>query len=134
MKLISFKRIVLGEFTANQFSIFEHKRLFSIIIYYFKGNGWQDRFHTHAFNAISIKVFGNYSERILTEKKTETYHQVIRSRVFKYFPKSTYHMLGKSSGCLTILFSGPWDSTWKEFKGGEEFELTWGRKKSIVLD
>ena len=126
--ILSYKKIIFGDFTANQFILFEHKRLFTLLFFYFKGSGWQDRFHTHAFNAISVKIFGTYMEAVI-----EDYAHVVgeypRTEVFKYFPRDSYHKLGHSKGCLTMLLAGPWRDTWKEMDNNwNETELNWGRK------
>lgn len=126
MKMFSYKKIKLGDFTAHQFTVLEFKSLCSIIFYYFKGNGWQDRYHTHAFNSVSFKLFGSYKERI---KMLLGYRESTRKSIIKFFPKTSYHCLGNSKGCLTVLFSGPWEYTWKEFKAGKERTLTWGRRE-----
>lgn len=127
MKLFKFKRIALGDFVAQQFTLFEHKGLFSIIAYRFKGDGWQDRFHTHAFNAISFRVYGTYQERV--READGSIHIVARNTSrFRFFTKAHEHMLGVSSGCLTILVAGPWDQTWTERKQDVLRILGWGRK------
>ena len=127
MKFLKYKPIRLGQFTAHQFTLFECKSLFSIIFYFFVGDGWQDRFHTHAFKAISIRLFGSYRERILHSDGTVSECNRDDKRI-KLFGKSHSHMLGMSKRCLVALFSGPWDRTWQEIKDGRTRTLTWGRK------
>lgn len=134
VKFLRYKPIVLGDFTAHQFTLFESKHLFSIIFYYFKGEGWQDRFHTHAFKAISLRIFGTYIEEWLIEPlKLDEWlftHSETRRDRWRFFPKDRYHRLGYSGGCLTMLLAGPWDRTWKELRESMRTErtLTWGRK------
>lgn len=125
-EICSYKPIVFGELAAHQFVVFEHKKLFGLIFFYFKG-GEQDRFHTHAFNALSIKLFGSYTEGIL-DSQTRSVSYVKRDRMFKYFPRDSYHSINNSEGCLTLLIQGPWKETWKEYKDGKEQVLTWHRK------
>ncbi len=132
MKLFSYKKIILGDFVANQYTLIEHKGFFSVILYYFKGDGWQDRFHSHAFHAVSFKIFGTYNERKLLDSSSGQYSERTRKSFIKFFPKSSFHMLGKSNGCLTILFSGPWEKTWKEYKDGKEVELNWNRVRKNI--
>ncbi len=126
MKFLSYKKITIGELDANQFIIIEIKSLFSIIFYFFKGSGWQDRFHTHAFNAVSFRIFGSYRVRDIIDGKVV---ESARTSRVKFFSKKTNHMLGPSQGCLTLLIAGPWDKTWIETKDGQERVLTWGRKR-----
>lgn len=125
-EICSYKKIVFGDLIAKQLVVFEHKRLFGILFFYFKG-GEQDRFHTHAFNAISFKLFGSYTEGILNDDK-EISHRV-RKEFFRYFPRNSYHSINKSKGCMTLLIQGPWKKTWKEYKNGKEVLLTWHRKE-----
>jgi len=125
MKVLRYKKVVLGELNAHQFTLFEWKRAFSILVYYFEGDGWQDRYHTHAFNAWSLKLFGTYQYRELVDGVAE---EAFRREVLRYFPRSTNHMLGPSAGCLTILLAGPWNATWQETKGGRARTLAWGRR------
>jgi len=149
-EICSYKPIIFGDLVAKQFVLFEHKKLFGIIFFYFKG-GKQDRFHTHAFNALSIKLWGTYTEGILVYDKNwleprfggivpviDEIKYVKRDKIFKYFPRNCYHSINDSKGCMTILFQGPWNETWKEckIKDGrlgnyvitEETTLTWHRK------
>lgn len=124
-EILTYKCIQFGELKAHQFIIFEHKKLFGVLFFYFKG-GNQDRFHTHAFNALSIKFFGSYLEGILHPDKSITYEK--RTSLFKWFPRDSYHSINESKGCLTLLFQGPWKESWKEYKDGNEYELKWHRK------
>jgi hypothetical protein len=90
--LFKLNKFYFGNQVVTQFVFFECKYLFSIIFFYFhKTNGTQDRYHTHAFDALSIKLY--------------------------------------STGCATILLSGPWDKHWTELlDNGEIKQYTWGRE------
>ena len=116
LSLLKYNKFIFGEQIVSQFVLFEYKKLFSIIFFYFhKSNGTQDRFHTHAFNALSIKLFGKYTEYVLIDEITGEYIKKERNKIFKYFKKDSYHKIGNSTGCFTILLSGKWDNSWKEF-------------------
>lgn len=122
-----FNRFYFGEQIVSQFVLFECKYLFSIIFFYFhKTNSSQDRFHTHAFNAFSIKLFGQYTEYILLDKDGN-YRTEIRDKIFKYFPRNCFHKIGNSTGCMTILFSGKWNPTWDEYIDGKIVNYNWNR-------
>lgn len=118
-----------GDRKITQLVIIECKYLFSIIFFYFhKTEKEQDRFHTHAFNALSLKIWGNYDEHVL-EEKTGNIKIQKRTSLLKYFPRDSFHKIGKGSGCLTLLISGPWKKTWKEkLDTGEVIEYSWNRK------
>lgn len=129
--LLKFNVFEFGEQKVSQFVIFECKYLFSIIIFYFhKCNKTQDRYHTHAFNAISIKLWGKYIEYIYKEGSGGKEWSIKkRVAIFKYFKRDHFHKIGNSTGCCTILLSGPWSKTWKEvLDNGEVKEYTWGRE------
>lgn len=126
-EICSYKPIVFGDLVAHQFVLFEHKKLFGIIFFYFKGK-MQDRFHTHAFNAVSFKLWGTYMEGIF-DIKTKKAKYEMRRKVIKYFPRDSYHSINESTGCCTMLIQGPWRETWKEYKNGKEVTLTWHRKE-----
>ena len=130
ISFLAYNKFTFGDQIVSQFVLFECKWLFSIIFFYFhKSDGVQDRFHTHAFNAFSIKLFGRYDEYILLDEKTGEYEIKPRVNVFQYFPRDSYHKIGKSTGCMTVLFSGPWRKTWKEYINGEIIKYNWNRKK-----
>ena len=130
--LFHYNKFTFGEQVVSQFIIFEYKYLFSIIFFYFhKSNGEQDRYHTHAFNAISFKIFGTYDEYILDDETTGKYHIENRKDIIKYFPRNRFHKIGKSTGCLTMLLSGQWNGGWKEYICGANNKIvnyTFGRK------
>ena len=126
--LLRYNKFTFGDQIVSQFVLFELKLLGSIIFFYFhKSEKPQDRFHTHAFNALSIKIFGEYDEHILISEKTGEYDIRRRDKTFKWFPRNSYHRIANSNGCLTILISGPWKKTWKEYIDGKVFFYTWGR-------
>lgn len=107
------KMIVLGDQTVTEHTILEWKKLFSIKLFYFHPtDGSQDRYHTHAFNAISFRIHGNYVEEIVDEGLV-TQLPRNRSRLI-FIPKNQYHRITKSDGCRTLLITGPWGSEFKE--------------------
>jgi hypothetical protein len=127
--ILKYNRFEFGDQIVSQFVVFELKWIGSIIFFYFhKSTKSQDRFHTHAFSALSIKFFGEYDEHILTSEETGEYYIQRRTSIFKWFPRDSYHRIANSKGCLTMLISGPWEKTWKEYIDGKVIYYTWGRK------
>lgn len=128
--LFKYSKFTYGEQHVSQFILFESKYFFSIIFFYFhKTDGIQDRYHTHAFNALSIKLWGKYIEYKLKAKNPEMYYiQERKKQIFKFFPRDSYHKIGNSNGCATILLSGPWKKTWEEYKAGKTTVYNWGKK------
>jgi len=130
ISLLKYNKFKFGNQIVSQFVIFECKYLFSIIIFYFhKSDGHQDRFHTHAFNAISFKLFGQYDEHVLIDENTGKYDIRRRKQIIQYFPRNSYHRIAKSNGCCTILLSGKWNKTWKEYIDGKIKIYSWNRKE-----
>ena len=109
------KDIKLGEQLVSELTILEWKALFSIKLFHFhKTEGSQDRFHTHAFNAISVLLYGNYTEEIIKDDKIIC---LPRNRQrFLFIPKNQYHRITKSTDCKTILITGPWGAEFKELR------------------
>ncbi len=132
ISILAYNRFIFGDQMVSQFVLFECKWLFSIIFFYFhKSDGVQDRFHTHAFNAFSVKLFGRYNEYLLLNEESGEYKVIPRVKVFQYFPRDSYHKIGNGTGCMTILFSGPWKKTWKEYINGEVVNYNWNRKQKL---
>lgn len=109
------KRIDLGEQSVTELTILEYKKWFSIKLFNFhKSEGVQDRFHTHAFNAYSLLLKGDYTEEVLEWNKIV---KCLRSRSKALFiPKDSYHRITRSKGCVTLLVTGPWGETFKELR------------------
>lgn len=117
MKIIFMKkkRIDLGEQSVTELTLLEYKKWFSIKLFNFhKSEGVQDRFHTHAFNAYSFLLKGDYTEEVLEDNKIV---KCLRSRSKALFiPKDSYHRITRSKGCVTLLVTGPWGETFKELR------------------
>ncbi|AEO14574.1 hypothetical protein MT_57028 [Pseudomonas phage phiPto-bp6g] len=110
------KKINLGDQCVTELTILEWKKLFSIKLFNFhKTDGKQDRFHTHAFNAVSILLSGDYVEEVVDD--TNTIVPLKRSRKrFLFIPANQYHRITKSDGCRTLLITGPWGDKFKELR------------------
>lgn len=131
------KSILLGEQEVREFTILEYKPWFSIKLFWFKkSSGVQDRFHTHAFNAYSFLLYGDYTEECIEDGRIVQKPRS-RSRTI-LIPKDQYHRITRSTGCWTLLVTGPWGDYFKELrnKGSyyQEVECTHGRKDTRVLN
>ena len=51
----------------------------------------------------------------LDDEHTGQFHVEPRTDIIKYFPRDRFHKIGKSTDCLTLLFSGKWNRSWKEY-------------------
>ena len=126
---LKYNKFIFGNQVVSQFVIFECKWLFSIIFFYFhKSDSSQDRYHTHAFNALSFKLWGEYTEYLLLNELSGAFKVRRRTNIFQFFPRDSYHKIGNSNGCCTLLLSGPWCNKWKEYNDGEVKHYTLGRE------
>lgn len=109
------KSINLGEQNVTELTVLEWKRFFSIKLFHFHPTeGKQDRFHTHAFNAVSILLSGDYVEEVIESGQIVA---LKRSRKrFLFIPANQYHRITKSNGCRTLLITGPWGNEFKELR------------------
>lgn len=122
------KLINQGDQPITEITLLEWKKLFSIKLFHFhKSTGCQDRYHTHAFGAISVLLKGNYVEEIVQDGGKVVRLDRNRSRLI-YIPKNEYHRITKSDGCRTLLITGPWGSCWKELR-----ELPDSRYQMVVV-
>lgn len=110
------KRIDLGNQSVTELTILEWKKLFSIKLFHFhETDGSQDRFHTHAFNAVSILLHGDYVEEIVDDSYNILQLKRSRRRLL-FIPRDQYHRITRSTGCRTLLITGPWGKEFKELR------------------
>ena|SRR6185436_9717047 len=129
MVFLKKKRVELGDGYIIAYSIFEHKKLFSIIIYNWKTIK-QNRFHTHAFSALAFLLNGEYTEERIVNGKIE--ENIIKDRFKPRFLQKNYthRILKASPNTWTMVFVGPWIKYWYEyFQDSKKWvKYTWGRK------
>ena len=90
--VLRYNRFEYGQQPVSQFVLFEFKPAFSVLFFYFhRTDGQQDRFHTHAFNGLSVRFFGRYDEHLLLDEQTGEYEVVERRQVLRFFPRKRYH-------------------------------------------
>jgi len=125
-KILHHDRVALGRGRIDRFTLFEFKPLGGVIFNVFNSVE-QDRFHTHAFNAISVMISGSYNEEI---RKDYGYEQRKRHRDICYLPRTLEHRIMDSTpNAISVTLCGPWEGTWTETSlSGRIRKLTWGRK------
>lgn len=120
MKIVILKKkwINLGDQNVTEWTLLEYKKWFSIKLFHFhKSDGGQDRFHTHAFGAVSILLRGDYVEEVLEGSQIISKNR--NSSRLIYIPRDTYHRITRSTGCYTLLITGPWSGSFKELRQKE---------------
>lgn len=124
-KLLHWDNTSLGVGDIRRFTIIEIKYLFGIIVNIFNTTD-QDRFHSHAFHALSWMVRGHYFEDVLENSA------VISKKIecSRFIPKNYIHKITLSTpNAVSVTFEGPWGSTWNEyFDNGRVKTYGWGRK------
>lgn len=129
--ILKTKTIRLGTLHTRELTILEYKPLFSLKVFYFQPGEAQEVFHTHSFSAYSFLIFGNYWERFFDPKTREQFELPRnRSRII-HISKNRFHQITRSSGCLTIMVTGPWGNSYKEFYADKNLmtESTHGRRQ-----
>jgi hypothetical protein len=125
-KLLHHDCVALGEGRIDRYTLFEIKPLGGVILNVFNSVE-QDRFHTHAFNAISVMIFGAYREEIRTEYDVQVR---TRRRDIRFLPRTLEHrILNSTPNAISVTICGPWKRSWTETSlAGRIRRMTWGRK------
>jgi hypothetical protein len=123
------KRIELGEGHIIQYTLFESKKLGGIWFYNWKTID-QNRFHTHAFNAIAITLSGSYTQEVIKDGVIKT--EVVKRRfVPRFLPRNYCHrILEAEPNTWTMVMFGRWIPYWWEYFGDTKtwVKYNWGRK------
>lgn len=124
------KRVELGDGHIIQYTLFESKRNFGIILYHWKTIK-QNRFHSHAFPAYAFLLSGSYTEEVIENGEIVT--KVVDQRFKRRFiPRNYVHrILEAKPKTWTIVFTGKWSEYWYEYFPTTKIwrKYTWGRKK-----
>lgn len=123
------KRVELGDGYIIAYTIFEHKYLFSIILYHWKTIR-QNRFHSHAFPAVAFLLRGEYKEEVYRRGEIiqKTVNQWLKPR---YLPRNyTHRILEAKPKTWTVVFTGPWIKHWYEYFDDTKIwvKYAWGRR------
>lgn len=108
------KTFKLGEGQVTRYTIIEIRSLFSIYIHEIETN-CQDRFHTHAFNAIGWTITGGYLEEQLPSMNHTGPAKVVKVSGVRRIPRELNHRLLRAlPNTNTILFTGAYSHLWTE--------------------
>lgn len=123
------KDVALGSGKVRQFTLFEHKNLFSIWSYKWDEVGDQMRYHTHAFASWCITLWGSYTEDVwLGARKTS---KTVKGLWPRFLPRNYCHRIIGSKGARTLVFAGRWHRLWQEYFEDTDtwVTYTWGRER-----
>jgi hypothetical protein len=138
VQFLPYKVFKLGDGDVVRYHLFEHKRLFSIYIHHIAANA-QDRFHTHAFDALIYCINGGYVDEIKENIGDKDVAKTVdvKKGLWRVVPKLMNHRLTKAQeDTYTLLLVGPWTNLWtEEFNDGRIDLLTNGRRiiKSVKV-
>lgn len=125
MKFFSLSKDGGAESHVTGFFFVEIKKLFSIVLLHF-ANGTRDAYHSHAFNAVTWVIKGEFQEHML-DGKVNIFKPSFRPKIT---PRSTFHKVKSVGSTWAISFRGPWVNTWREYLPSSKsfVTLTHGRK------
>lgn len=130
-KLLHLDKVTLGTGTITRFTLVELKFIGGIILNIFNTTT-QDRFHTHAFPALSFMLKGFYNENILHPNGKIEKRKIIPG--IRYIPTYCNHqILDSSRNAISITIMGPWGYSWSE-TNAEKLNTriyTWGRRRIV---
>jgi len=103
--------------------IVEIKSLFSIVLLHFSP-GSREAYHSHAFNAVTIWVWGRVKEHLLSGETLGW-----KAGRIKYTPRDNFHKVEALTHAWALCFRGPWVDYWQESRSGQLVILTHGRQE-----
>lgn len=120
------------ESNVTGYWLIEWKSVFSIALLRFR-QGSREAYHSHAFNAWSLILWGSLVEVTLLAgdgRWPRTVRRYLRRGMFLHTPREQMHKVyGIAKNTWAISFRGPWSDTWEEvLKDGSRVTLTHGRK------
>jgi quercetin dioxygenase-like cupin family protein len=102
------------------------KPLFSIGLLHF-ADGTREAFHSHAFNAITLLLKGNFREEYLSGKMVN-----YTAGDIKFTPRSRFHKVRSFGNTWALTFRGPWSNTWKEYLSEQKQFVTLTHGRNVV--
>lgn len=104
------------------------KPLFSIGLLHF-ADGTREAYHSHAFNAVTLLLRGNFREEYLSGKQVN-----YEAGDIKFTPRSRFHKVRSYGDTWALTFRGPWSDTWKEFLPEEHKFVTLTHGRNVVQE
>jgi len=118
---------------VDAFFLIEVKSLFTVALLRFNAVEAPERFHTHAFNALTWWLWGSaYEESNPVQRGCGhiiDHREYGRSILPKVTPRDLMHRVVPRTTSWALTIRGPWRKRWKELRGPElrEVTLTHGR-------
>lgn len=102
----------------------EIKPLFSIVLLHFS-KGTREAYHSHAFNAVTVWLWGSVTEHLLSGRTIGW-----KAGWFKYTPRRCFHKVEALTDAWALCFRGPWVDRWEEVRSNRQrVTLTHGRRE-----
>jgi hypothetical protein len=115
-KFLPKKKFVFGKGCVTRYTLFEFRNFCSIYFHHVE-TFEQDRFHTHAFNALVWILRGGYNECV---KQGVGPNKPVKCQYFKagdwrWIPRELNHkLLEAKPDSVSLLIAGPYSSIWTE--------------------
>ena len=125
LQFLPSKKFELGYGHVTRYTLIEIKWLFSIYIHHIATFG-QDRFHTHAFNAVVYCLSGSYTDIIKDGigLNKNTHINKFTEGSWRYIPRSMNHkIVNAENDTISLLLTGPYSNLWTEELDDETFRL-----------
>lgn len=113
------------ESPVDGYFLIEIKKLFSVVLLRFNP-GTRETFHSHAFNAVTLWLRGQVTERFAGPYWEEKTWKAGQAKVTRR--TDMHRIITPDTGAWALSFRGPWRDTWQEYKAGQVTTLTNGRK------
>src|SRR5688572_10470314 len=123
MQFFKKTRVALGEGHLDRYTVFEFKGFLSFYVHVFNTVA-QDRFHSHAFDALSVVLKGGYDEE--WKDGGVVRRRRIRPGLRRIPHGHTHRLLRSKPNTVSVLLAGPWRKTWFEETDRHVRLLTWG--------
>lgn len=108
------KEFYLGDGVVRRYTLIEIRKLFSIYLHEIDTK-CQDRFHTHAFNAIGWTYIGGYLEEELPHVNHPGPGKIKKISGIRFIPRLCNHKLLRAlPNTHTLLITGPYHELWTE--------------------
>lgn len=107
------------------FFLIEWKPVFSIVILRF-AKGTREAYHSHAFNAVTLWLWGSVREHHLGDPDD---YKIFGTGDLKLTPRNAFHKIDAIETTWALSIRGPWADYWQEDRNGQRVTLTHGRKE-----
>jgi len=130
-RILPKKKFVFGKGCVTRYTLLEIRWLCSVYFHHVE-TFEQDRFHTHAFNALALIIRGGYEEcvKLGVGPNKPIYFKSYKAGDLRWIPRELNHkLLEAKPDSVSMLFTGPYSTIWtEELDNGDVKVITKGQK------